>query len=188
MKYPRVCPLSIMTLIIFSTSNDLRAQSGSQIYRYSHCDCAFQLTDQIRIGSKDIGIRFHEQSDEQALQSFRSLKYGVWLGVVGQLYVVGTHDAGRSTFRLEHWYTIVPFTEYWVKDWNTVPHEVHKVNRNSLRRSDFKRTDSFDPDTPTFHPSFYQRKRTHRKRAASQKAASGLPITLSPICRAGRDA
>jgi hypothetical protein len=151
--------------------DDLRAQSNSRVYRYSHCDCAGELTDEIQIGSKGIGIQFDEHSNVQALKSFRSLKYRVWVGVMGQLYVVGTHDAAKSTFRLEHWYAIVPFTEYLVKDMNIVPHEVHKINRTSLRRSDFERTGDFDPHSPKFNPSIYQRKgqKERGKRAASNK-------------------
>ena len=181
MNYARVCVMSLLTLTIFSLSNDLRAQSASREYRYSYCDCAYELTDQIRIGSKKIGIAFDEHSNVEALKSFRSLKYGVWLGVLDQVYVVGTHDAGNCTFRLEHWYTVAPFTEYWVKDWNTVPQKVYKINRRNLRRSDFKRTDDFDPDSPNFNPSIYQRKGRGRVHQHSEgRARSERTTRLTP--------
>jgi hypothetical protein len=162
MKNVRFCLLTLITFLLVSSTDDLRAQSSSTTYRYAHCDCAYQLTDQIRIRSEAIGIRFHEQSDQQALHSFRSLKYSVWLGVVGQLYLEGTHNPGNGTFRLEHWYAIVPFTEY-LQDMTSYPHEVQKLKRNGLRRSDFKRTDDFDPDARKFNPSIHQRKRARAK-------------------------
>ena len=149
-----------MTLTIVSIGgSDLRAQSSSRVYRYSRCDCAYELPDQIRIGSKLMPIQFEEHSDEQALKSFRSLKYSVFLGVYDRLYVIGAYDAAKSTFRLDRWYTIIPFTEYIVKDESVLPHRVYKKRRANLRRSDFKRTDDFDPASPKFNPSIYQRKR-----------------------------
>jgi hypothetical protein len=117
-------------------------------------------------------IQFDEHSDEQALKSFRSLKHSVWLGVIDQLYVVGIYDAAKSTLRLRHWYAIVPFTEYLVKDQSVIPHEVYKKRRANLRRSDFERTADFDPASREFNPFIYQRKRAsvRQARAASNKA------------------
>jgi hypothetical protein len=152
-------------------SGELRAQRSSRVYRYNHCDCAGELPDQIRMGAKEVPIRFDEHSDEQALKSFRSLKYSVRLGVADRLYVVGTYHAAKSTFRLEHWYVLVPFTEYVVKDMNIIPHQVYQVRRRGLRRSDFERTGDFDPGSPRFNPAVYQRKgrRVRGTRAASSK-------------------
>lgn len=171
MKYARASLLGSITFIIISMSGELRAQSGSRVYRYSHCNCAGHLPDQIRIGSQDMPIRFDEHSDEQSLKSFRSLKYSVWLGVVRQLYVVGTYNAAISRFRLNGWYAIVPFTEYLIKDENVIPHQVYKIRRSNLKRSDFERTSDFDPDSPEFNPSLYQRKEQRRrgKKAAANK-------------------
>jgi hypothetical protein len=117
-------------------------------------------------------IQFDEHSDEQALRSFRSLKYSVWLGVYDRLYVIGTYVAAKSTFRLDRWYTIIPFTEYLVKDESILPHKVYKKRRVNLRRSDFERTGDFDPGSQKFNPSIYQRKRerTRQMRTASNKA------------------
>jgi hypothetical protein len=171
MKYARLFSMTLMSLIIISASDNVRAQSVSRVYRYSHCDCAGVLPDLIRVGAKEVPIRFDEHSDEQALKSFRSIKYSVWLGIASRLYVTGTYNAAESTFRLEHWYTVVPFTEYLVKDEESIPHEVYKVRRKALRRSDFERTVGFDPYSPKFNPAFYQRRgrRVRAKRAASYK-------------------
>ena len=158
MKYARASLMGLMTLIIICMSSELRAQSGSRAYRYSHCNCAGRLPDQIRIGSQDMPIQFDEDSDEKSLKSFRSLKYSVWLGVVRQLYVVGIYKAAKGRFRLNGWYAIVPFTEYLIKDENVIPHQVHKIKRSSLKRSDFERNGDFDPNSPKFNPSLYQRK------------------------------
>ena len=179
-KYARLSWLSLMTLIIVSIGGDVGAQSSSREYRYSRCDCAYQPPDEIRIGSKLMPIRFDEHSDEQALKSLRSLKYSVLLGVVNHLYVIGTYDAAKSTFRLDRWYTIVPFTEYLVKDQSVLPHEVYKKKRVNLRRSDFERTGDFDPGSPKFNPSIYQRKRARarQKKAASNKA---LQVTADSV-------
>jgi hypothetical protein len=173
MKYARSSWLSVMTLTIVSIGgSDLRAQSGSRVYRYSRCDCAYELPDQIRIGSKLMPIQFDEHSDEQALKSFRSLNYSVFLGVYDRLYVIGAYDAAKSKFRLDRWYAIVPFTEYLAKDHSVLSGEVYKKKRSNLRRTDFKRTADFDPASPEFNPLIYQRKRerVRQKRAASNKA------------------
>jgi hypothetical protein len=62
MKNPILTSLSIMTLIMASIASELKAQSSSRAYRYSYCNCAYQLTDQIRIGSKLMPIQFDEHS------------------------------------------------------------------------------------------------------------------------------
>ncbi|HEY5883616.1 MAG TPA: hypothetical protein VIT88_02970 [Pyrinomonadaceae bacterium] len=104
-------------------------------------------------------IRFDEHSDEQALKSLRSLKHSVWLGVYDRLYIIGSYDAAKSTFRLDHWYTIIPFTEYLVKDESVLPHKIYKKRRVGLQRSDFERSGDFDPGSPKFNPAIYERKR-----------------------------
>jgi hypothetical protein len=170
MKYFRPALMSLMTLVILSMSADLRAQPGSRVYRYEDCDCAGELPDQIRVGAKLLPIRFDENSAEQALKSFRAVKYSVWVGIYDRVYVVGTLNAAKGTFRLERWYTIVPFTEYLQK-MNTGLPEVRKIRRSGLRRSDFKTTADFDPYSPEFNPAAYQRRRHRRqvKRAASNQ-------------------
>lgn len=94
-----------------------------------------------------------------ALDSLLALKWNVLYanGAGDRIVLVGEYEPHGKSFRLTHWYLKVPFEALVVKDEAVVPHEIHKVTRQSLERTDFESDYGFDPNNPAFDPKAFQR-------------------------------
>ena len=101
-----------------------------------------------------------DASDQLALKSLQALKWNVLYpnGDGDKIFVRGEYDPQSQSFRLTHWYIKTPFESLAIEDETDVPHNVHKVTRDSLERTDFEIKNGFDPKDPGFDPKTYQRR------------------------------
>ena len=114
----------------------------------------------IVIQDKKVPITFVvDDSNPNALKSLRALKPGVlYANAAGdRIFVSGKYDPQSQSFRLSHWYIKVPFERLIVEDETQIPHNVHKVQSQSLERTDFEAKNGFDPNDSTFDPKSFQR-------------------------------
>ena len=100
-----------------------------------------------------------DASNQMALKSLQGLKPGILYNNCGgdRILVHGEYDDQSQSFRLIHWYLKIPFTETLVEDETHLPHETHKVIRQSLERTDFQTGNDFNPNDPAFDPKSFQR-------------------------------
>lgn len=113
----------------------------------------------IIMDGREVPVKFDDASNQIALKSFYALKPGiVYQNNEGdRIFVLGDYDRQSQSFRLSHWYIKVPFEEVVIEDETHIPHNVHKVTRQSLERTDFEPKNGFNPNDPAFDPKSFQK-------------------------------
>ena len=99
-----------------------------------------------------------DTSDPMALKSLRALKWNVLYpnSRGDKIFLRGEYDSQSQSFRLSHWYIKVPFESLVIEDETHVPHNINKITRQSLERTDFETRDGINPNDPAFDPKKFQ--------------------------------
>ena len=99
-----------------------------------------------------------DPSMQMALKSLEGLKWNVLFpnSRGDKIFLRGEYDPQSHSFRLSHWYIKVPFEAVVLEDETNVPHNMQKVTRQSLERTDFEARNGFDPNDPAFDPKSFQ--------------------------------
>ena len=99
-----------------------------------------------------------DTSDPMALKSLRALKWNVLYpnSRGNKISLRGEYDSQSESFRVIHWYIKAPFEALIIEDESHMPHNVNKVTRQSLERTDFETRHDFNPNDPTFDPKKFQ--------------------------------
>ena len=93
------------------------------------------------------------------LKSLQALKWNVLYpnSEGNRIFLRGRYDHQSQSLHLSYWYIKVPFEALVLEDETRVPHDIHKVTRQSLERSDFEIRNGFNPNDPGFDPRLFQR-------------------------------
>lgn len=101
-----------------------------------------------------VGFGFDERSSDSALISLRALKAEILYNTKDKniIRIYGKWRRKDRLFTLDNWTLESPFISTETIDESQVPHEVVEVSRLTLERTDFKKTEGFDPDDAVFDP------------------------------------
>jgi hypothetical protein len=151
--------LSVLLLCValFTSCNgDKKLNEYGYVFQESTGQNQYIIMDGRKVPIKDF---VSDASHQLALKSLQALRLNVlYPNAQGdKIFLRGEYDHQSNSFRLSHWYIKIPFEALVIDDETHVPHNVHKVTRQSLERTDFETRNGFDPKDSVFDPKAYQR-------------------------------
>ncbi len=115
------------------------------------------ITHNILLNNEITPIKFSEKSKQESVASLLSLKPSIlYANGDGDCIVLsGNFIEAEKLFILKEWHIKAPFYELVVENEEEVPHVTKKVLRTFLKRSDFIKTEAFNPYNLNFNPKTY---------------------------------
>ena len=148
--------LLLCVSLLTSCNRDKKLNEYGYVFQESTGQNQYIIMDGRKVPIKDF---VSDASDQLALKSLQALSSNVlYPNAQGdKIFLRGEYDHQSNSFRLSHWYIKIPFEALVIEDETHIPHNMHKVTRQSLERTDFEIRNGFDPKDPAFDPKAYQR-------------------------------
>lgn len=154
-KMKELFVLLLCVALFTSCNRDKKVTEYGYVFEESTGDNRFILMEGRKV---PVNTFVADPSMQMALKSLEGLRWNVLYpnSRGDKIFLRGEYDPQSKSFRLSHWYIKVPFEAVVVEDETVVPHNVRKVTRQSLERTDFEAKNGFNPNDPAFDPKSFQ--------------------------------